>query len=341
MVPIFMIGTQRSGSNLLRLMLNQLTEIASPHPPHILERMQPLVDKYGDLNDKENFSQLVDDVCKLIELNPVEWQDVTLDRNSIIRRCKKHRSLAAVYGAVYDLYAESNKAKTWCCKSLINIHFIDIIENYFKSPRYIYLYRDGRDVALSFQKAVVGEKHIYNIAKDWAETQEKAIDLMRHVAPERIFCVSYEHLTSKPREVASELCKFLGVEYNDSMMDFYKTSEARNAANSSKLWGNVTSPVMSNNSGKYKAEMPADEIRIFESVAGHVLDKLGYARELVPIGEEVVYTDIDIQLFNHMNELKKREFTTVVDEHDIKRRQKQSLLLNEIRSRVSPERLTA
>lgn len=35
-MPIFMIGTQRSGSNLLRLMLYQLPCIAAPHSPHIL-----------------------------------------------------------------------------------------------------------------------------------------------------------------------------------------------------------------------------------------------------------------------------------------------------------------
>ena len=45
-----MIGTQRSGSNLLRLMLNQQPAIASPHPPHILERFMPLLPLYGNLD---------------------------------------------------------------------------------------------------------------------------------------------------------------------------------------------------------------------------------------------------------------------------------------------------
>ena len=57
MTPVFMIGTQRSGSNLLRLMLNQLSDIASPHPPHILERMFPLMDHYGDLDKDENYKK--------------------------------------------------------------------------------------------------------------------------------------------------------------------------------------------------------------------------------------------------------------------------------------------
>jgi hypothetical protein len=337
MVPIFMIGTQRSGSNLLRLMLNQLSEVASPHPPHIFERIHPLLYQYGDLLDDQNFAQLVDDVCKLIELNPVEWQGVNLDRKEIISRCNNERSLAAIYGSVYDIYAKTHNAKTWCCKSLVNIHYIDVIEQHFECPKYIYLFRDGRDVALSFQKAVVGEKHIYNIAKDWARTQEKAIELMEHIDPDRVFRISYEHLTKNTPEVATSLCKFIGVKYTKSMMDFYKTSEARNAASSSMLWGNVTNPIMSNNSGKYKTEMPEEDICIFESVAGHVLDKLGYKRELIKRGKERMFTQSDIESFNHLNSLKKSEITTIVDKHDIERRERQSLLINEIKSRICTE----
>ena len=46
---IQLIGTQRSGSNLLRLMLNQLDEICAPHPPHILSVFLPILSKYGNL----------------------------------------------------------------------------------------------------------------------------------------------------------------------------------------------------------------------------------------------------------------------------------------------------
>ena len=341
MVPIFMIGTQRSGSNLLRLMLNQLKEISSPHPPHIFERIFPLIDNYGDLQQTRNFAQLVDDVCKLVELNPVEWEGADLDRKKIIARCGKDRNLAAIYGAVYDIYAESQNAKTWCCKSLVNINYVDAIEDYFDNPKYIYLFRDGRDVALSFQKAVVGEKHIYNIAMDWARTQEKAIKLMNRIDGGRIFCISYEKLINDTRGVAQDLCSFLGVKYTESMLDYYKTSEAKNAANSSKLWQNVTNPVMANNSGKYKTQMSEDDLRIFESIAGHVLDKLGYKRELIQKGEELLFSKNDIEYFNHLNSMKKSEISSLVDQNDIKRRNRQSLLLNEIKSRIGSRQYSA
>ena len=244
MQPIFMIGTQRSGSNLLRLMLNQLSELASPHPPHILQRMYPLLDQYGDLSKEGNFMMLVDDVCRLVELNPVEWEGVNkLDRKDVRARCRDN-SLMAVMGAVYDIYAESQGAKIWCNKSLANVNFTAEAERCFKTPKYIYLYRDGRDVALSFHKAVVGEKHFYHIAKDWTAAQEKALALRDQVPADRFFSISYEALTQETEKTARALCEFVGVPYTDSMLEFHKTDEAKRAASSSSLWNNVTQPVM-------------------------------------------------------------------------------------------------
>ena len=83
MKSIFIIGEQRSGSNLLRLMLNQSPQIAAPHPPHILQRMAGLLPRYGDLNENKNFTQLIDDVCHLVETNPVLWRGISLDRKEI------------------------------------------------------------------------------------------------------------------------------------------------------------------------------------------------------------------------------------------------------------------
>jgi hypothetical protein len=94
-----MIGTQRSGSNLLHLMLNQLPDIAALHPRHILQRMMPLQKGYGDLASTKNFKLLVDDVCKLVELNPVPWEGIKLDRKKVEAHCRTH-SIVAAFGAV-------------------------------------------------------------------------------------------------------------------------------------------------------------------------------------------------------------------------------------------------
>ncbi|HKQ31286.1 MAG TPA: sulfotransferase [Burkholderiales bacterium] len=331
-MPIFMIGIQRSGSNLLRLMLNQLPNIAAPHPPHILQRMMPLVPVYGNLDDERSFATLVDDVCRLVELNPVPWEGVELDRQRVAAKCRQ-RSLVGIFGAVYQVFAEARGAEDWLCKSMQNTSYLKEIEACFPDAKYLYLYRDGRDVAVSFRKAVVGEKHYYHIAKEWADTQRLALTHRAIVPSERFASISYEDLTAHPSETMQRLCAFLNVTYHDSMLDFYRSEEAHRAAESSTLWSNVVKPVMAGNTRKFLREASEDDIRCFESVAGEMLDALGYARAFVPSGQEQKFTEADIRRFDEENRRLKEETRLNTDADDLKRRGLQDSLLGEIRGR--------
>ena len=328
-MAIFMVGTQRSGSNLLRLMLNQLPEISAPHPPHILQRMTPLISAYGDLQKDGHFYSMVDDVCRLVELNPVPWQGVVLDRDVIVQQVQI-RSLMGVFEAIYDRVAEAQCATTWCCKSLANIRFLPAIETHFRSARYIYLYRDGRDVAVSFRKAVVGEKHFYHIAREWAQTQQLALTMELHIDSDRFFRVKYEDMVAEPEAMMKRLCEFLKLEYREDMLNFHQSDEARRAAQSSELWSNVTQPIMKDNAGKFHTEASEEDIRIFESMAGGVLDKLGYRRSVVPRGKEEHYRSDQVRLFDVENERLKREAISRFDDADRHRRDRQAGFLTSI-----------
>jgi len=226
---LFMVGEQRSGSNLLRVMLGQADEIAAPHPPHILERMTPLLPIYGDLDQSDHFATLVDDVCRLVERNPVPWENISrFDRDDVISRCR-HHSLAAVFGAVMDIYAEANGKEKWLCKSMTYIKYAKELDAYFGAPKYIYLYRDGRDVALSFTKAVIGDKHPYCIAQKWAELQRLCLSQQDH-APQQVYGVCYEELTAEPEPVLRGLCRFLGIRFKPEMLTGHLSGEAQRTA---------------------------------------------------------------------------------------------------------------
>lgn len=328
MNAVFMVGEQRSGSNLLRLILNESNDIAAPHPPHILQRLMPLVgDK--DLSDEAVFKELIEHVCQLVEANPVQWEDVVLDREDIFQRCREN-SLVAIYGAVMDAYAESQGATTWICKSLQNIRWADELDAYFDNAKFIYLYRDPRDVTLSFMKAVVGEKHPYFIAGKWNELQTLCLDQGEKLPKEQFFGISYEDITSKPEEVISALCEFLGIEYQESMLGFHKSKEASNAAKSSKLWANVTQPIMKKNTNKFLDEMSEEDIKIIESIVGNTMDKLGYERLQINRGYEVRFSKNEIDKFNSDNEHFKQAIVKVTDPEDIKRRKKQDAVIQNI-----------
>jgi hypothetical protein len=316
-------------------MLNQLPEIAAPHPPHILQRMTPLMSAYGDLQQDEHLNSLVNDVCRLVELNPVPWKGMEFDRAEIAKRAQT-RSLMGVFEAVYDQAAEAQGAQTWCCKSLANIKFLPAIETHFNNARYIYLYRDGRDVAVSFRNAVVGEKHFYHIARDWAQTQKLALTMEPHIGPDRFFRVKYEDMVEEPEAMMTRLCEFLDMEYQPDMLNFHESDEAHRAAQSSDLWGNVNQPIMKGNTGKYHTEASEEDIRIFESAAGEVLDELGYRRSVVARGKEEYYRADQVKLFDKENERLKRETVSNSDNDDRDRRDRQaSFLLSIVQRQMS------
>lgn len=333
-MKVFMIGTQRSGSNLLRLMVNQAPTIAAPHPPHILERFTPLLPAYGNLQEEANFVRLIDDVVRLVEVNPVSW-GVTFDRNDIRRRCRDN-SLVAVFGSVMDRMAESHGKPDWMCKSLANVHFLPEVERYFgEEARYLYLYRDGRDVCLSFLKAVVGEKTAYHVARQWDIEQQLALDCGRRVPSSQFLALSYEELTSNPESTLQLLCRWLGIEFSPAMLDFHASEEANKTAASGKLWENVKKPVMATNTKKWLAGMTRDQIIDFESVAGRSLTQLGYQLEFVE--REVPARNYDAAARATLDADNRNRKAAVKEElppEDLAARKPQEDLLSSIRSRL-------
>lgn len=332
MQALFLVGEQRSGSNLLRLMISNSHEIAAPHPPHILQRINPVVPIHQILTDQQ-FEQMVEIVCLLVEKNPVPWLNTVLHRDNVIRRCRE-KHVIAIYGAVMDIYAESNGAHKWMCKSMQNIRWAEHLNDYFKTNKYIFLHRDARDVALSFSKAVIGEKHPYYNGKQWSELQRLCLNARAGLPTDRFFTISYVELINETESTLRNLCGFLHIEFKPEMMQFYESEEARNTAASSSLWENVTKPIMHHNSNKFLKELSQEQVRIVESVAGRELDDLGYQRVFVQQGQEIPFTQKQIDEFKRENDRLKKEQSAKTDPEDARKRKIQESVLDELKEIV-------
>ncbi len=156
---IQIIGTQRSGSNLLRLILNQFPQISAPHPPHVLKTFVPLLPYYGNLQEDDNFYLLAHDIASFVNANPVPWNEKPLKANDLLAVARS-RNLLGLYEGLYTLRAQHDGARIWCCKSMFNEYYTEEMEKGGLMPFYIHLYRDGRDVAVSFKQALIGPKHV-------------------------------------------------------------------------------------------------------------------------------------------------------------------------------------
>lgn len=334
MQSLLIIGTQRSGSNMLRLMFNQCDEVVAPHPPHILQLFFPLLPLYGNLGKEENFLLLLSDICEYVLANPVPWEINSFNVNEIATECK-NKSLVSIYAAIHDVYAKHQSASTWCCKSMANLYYIPQIEGDGLRPLYVHLVRDGRDVAASFKKAIVGEKHIYHLAKQWVTEQETSKKICEQLAPERYVVISYENLIHDTENTLRILFHRLGLTFTEKVMQFYEATEAKRTAEGGKMWDNVKRPVMEKNSNKFLAQLSEKEILIFESIAGDTLKQFGYTPFFAEEKRYASFSEEQLAEFDRLNKSMKENAITNFDPEGMKKRKAQEEILKRIKNRAS------
>lgn len=324
------IGTQRSGSNLLRVMLEQHPDIAAPHPPHLLHKFIPLLPLYAPLNG-QNYALLVGDMINYTYVNPVPWEGVTLDTEAIVNQSTQYHVFEA-FRLIYEAAAHHKKARYWCSKSMQNLYYSEEMERFGLNLKYIFLYRDGRDVALSFKKAIVGDKHVYPLALQWKKEQDICLGLYRQYGPEKVFLLNYERLIAAPEVCVQQLCGFLNIAYNQKMMKFYESGSSKATAAAGEMWKNVEKPIMKDNSNKFLSELSADEIEIFEWISGDTLQALGYPLYSALNHPELVQPEA-IAHYLKENEGRKNEFLSLAPKNDIAKRQGQLNVIETIKRR--------
>jgi len=290
------IGTQRSGSNLLRVMLHQSMEVVAPHPPHILKVFFPIINSYGNLSEKSNRLELATDILKLVDKNPVPWPPLSLNTESLAESAE---SLMQMFGSLYRQIALESQANTVCCKSLHNIFYSDQLESSNLQPRYIHIYRDGRDVAASFKHTPVGPKHIYFLAKKWEREQQACLDLKDKLGAKKVLQLKYEDLLNNPEGELQRVCDWLNIQFRKEMLEYYDSSASRLASGSGTMWQNLSKPLLRKNTGNYLKELSADEIEVFEKIAKNQLQELGY--HCPEHSHSLVYSEEEIRQFTEQD----------------------------------------
>jgi hypothetical protein len=273
--PVFIIGTERSGSNLLRLILNRNPAIYIPHPPHLMKDLGPVEHLYGDLSVDVNFRRLVNAAARLVELHFSPWE-IKPDREEAFAAAAARR-LYCVKARFYDQYRRFRGAARWGCKSTFMVHYADQARRYSPGSRFVHLVRDGRDVAVSAKKSVFNHFHPYYVARLWSAQQRLAAQLASRLGHEEFLTVRYEDLLADPERETRRLCGFLGEDYSPDMLNYFEDREARGLAGLSGSWENCGKPILRDNAGKYRGALSAQEVRIFEAVAGKELALYGYA----------------------------------------------------------------
>ena len=277
--PIFLLSTERSGSNLVRSILNTHSEISAPHP---LETAYPWrkVRAPHEMTDRRARKLLRDVlVNKHYSFHPLETGVDLGAVNQIYRAIEDHHSLFDVQRALYTVYARAEGSEAWASKYPALWDCLDEAFEHYDDLRIVYLVRDPRDVVLSFKRSNVGRYHPYFNAKRWVEEQRRGIELLEEHG-DAVHLLRYKDLLQDPESVVRGICDGLDRPYEQEMLYYYETDEAQAASESAEVFENLTSPIMSDNYDKFHEQLPDNEVAITEKVVGDALEYFDYENTL-------------------------------------------------------------
>ncbi|MDV3353614.1 sulfotransferase [Leptothoe sp. LEGE 181152] len=272
--PVFIFGCPRSGTSLLSRLIGSHPRIAIPFESHLYNTFYPWLKYYGDLGQLKNRERLVDDILATEVMR--DWAP-RLSRQEVLATISQYNFHGIVDG-ILRTWTQAQGKQRWGEKTPAHLFYWREILSAFPKMQVLHIVRDGRDVALSWEKARFGPKHMYPLAQKWKQHLEIASVLKTELDNGSFLDVKYEELLQKPESVVRKICTFLNEEFSPEMLSFYKTDTAYPTDRNNQK--NLSKPPLVSNIGKWRLEMTARQLHIFEAVAGTTLEQYGYTPQL-------------------------------------------------------------
>lgn len=280
----FVVGVGRSGTTLLRLMLDAHPEMAVPPETGFVPK---LIDASRD--DGATPESLAE-----VLVTHRRWGDFGLEIDDLIARW---RALPAIkpglaVRAFFELYAEKQGKPRWGDKTPGYTQHIRKISKVLPEARFIHLIRDGRDVTLSrTQTLALKDVPIAKSARRWKKRLKRA--RRQGAKVDHYLELRYETLVSEPEATIRQICDFIELPFDPAMLSHHERSEERlqeldrdipamggrlprSAESRMALHERTTKPIDTEAIGKWRTQMAPEDVAEFESVAGDLLVELGY-----------------------------------------------------------------
>ena len=283
------VGAPRSGTTLLRLMLDAHPELAIPPETGFLPSLCDLAGEGDALR-----TTFIETITRYPPESP-GWHDFDISREALTRALAAVEPFTIADGvrAFYRLYAARFGKSRWGEKTPSYCLHLDQISRLLPEARFIHLIRDGRDVALSLRNVWFSPgNEIATLAEYWSTHVRAAMTSGARIAGYRE--VRYEELVRRPQSVLEELCEFLELPYADAMLQFHERAPQRLAEHKDRVWldgsfrvsheerlkqqRRTLQPLSTERVHSWRGAMSGDDILRFTEIAGALLDKLGYIR---------------------------------------------------------------
>ncbi|MCW6051438.1 sulfotransferase [Lyngbya sp. CCAP 1446/10] len=283
MKRIFLVGTPRSGTTILQSLLAAHPEVISFPESKFFHYL--LYDKLaGQLRSR--MKAFFNDEIKRPEL----LKDFD-DSQSVETKTRWF------VGVLDGLAAEQNKS-IWLEKTPEHIYFIPDIEGLLPDAKFIHILRNGMDTIASMYESTRIYHELWGAGWDLDHCIERwvyaVLNSHKYVNKASHVLVKYEELLDDKIKLLGKICKFVDIEYDGAMLEYYKQQAANLSLNVPWHKG-IDRDIASTKFHKYHALFKQDEI-------AYILNKISWVNKEIAgkVAVEVTEQISDICGFSQM-----------------------------------------
>lgn len=266
--PLFVVGCARSGTTMLRAMLDAHPSLAIPPESHFIAPMWKVRRRY-ERNGSVDAARMTADIVRGHRFR--EWG---IDAEVVRRRVNELRSpsFAGVIDAVFTAYAAEKGKHRWGDKTPNYALDVATLAGIFPAARFVHLVRDGRDVALSLLQMPWWPRTLPEAARVWSHWTRTARAEGRALGDDRYLEVRYEELVDRPERELRRICELAGLDYTPEMLS-YPERASRNGVPAYHRHAQAA-PVKGLRD--WSRDMTKDDLALFEAIAGDQIRAMGY-----------------------------------------------------------------
>ncbi|MCB9912210.1 MAG: sulfotransferase [Planctomycetes bacterium] len=268
------MSSERSGSNLLRTLLSNHTDLAGPMAAQFLNLFPDRLDVFEPLDEEEGAIALVEAMLAVANHQTFRW-GLAIDAAQLVR---DHgvRDFLGAFDALYRAWQAMDGARRYVCKENRLFDHAPALMERFPGTQVLYLVRDPRDYVLSWQKAPILNNTPHEAAVAWQREQQACLQIEARY-PTAVKRLAYEQLVQDPAGCMTDVLEFLGE--SPQAACFEVQGEKNEGQAWSSFWKNLTQPVLSENFHKFRGAFPARTLEMIETVCLPSMRALGYRPE--------------------------------------------------------------
>jgi hypothetical protein len=270
--PFFVLGAARSGTTMLRLMLNRHSRLAIPFESHFLRQILAELPAERPLETHE-VERMADLVVR--EKNFLSWHlNPSEVRLELIRRAPA--PLSNLVDALYRMEIAPSRKPRWGDKTPLYYTCWRQLMALFPGSRLVHIIRDGRDVNISLEEVGWHGSTASDRALYWRERVEMATAADRELGPERNLIIRYEDLVLNTQGTLERVCDFLSEAFEAGMLDFFKDAAMHICNIDGDVHAKVHRAPRPEDVGRWRREMTVERQMEFEAIAGSSLRDMSY-----------------------------------------------------------------